>query len=105
MSGFTFKNLIFVLLIASIKWFSSSEICDATRGIYWRLQRGDFGSMYKNKGKQHGGGHHHVDKSKPWQGSKFNVLDYGAKGDGKSDDMKVNYLFILKSLKIIRDFT
>lgn len=84
MCGFSFINFTFVVLIASLLGFSSIEICNA---------RGTFGSMYKKKGKYHGEGQHQetVEKSISREGSKFNVLNYGAKGDGSSDDMKVSY--------------
>ncbi|KAI3787246.1 hypothetical protein L1987_41588 [Smallanthus sonchifolius] len=75
MRGFSFKNEAFIILIATLVWLSTSAICNAaTTGRYWR----------------HGGGQLqvHVDKSKPREGLKFNVLDYGAKGNGASDDTK-----------------
>ena len=106
MGGFSFRNLIFSLVIAILVWGSSIETCNARRGKHWRKRSGTFSSLYKKKGKNHG----HVEKSKPkpkpnnplptpeepiapvQKGSKFNVLDYGAKGDGNSDDTKVSYL-------------
>ncbi|PWA72329.1 Glycoside hydrolase, family 28 [Artemisia annua] len=76
----------------TIIWFSSTHICSARRGKYnWRHSGRSVSSMYKKKGWHHRGGRHQVnvvDNSKPQVGSKFNVLNYGAKGDGKSDDTK-----------------
>ncbi|KAD5317219.1 hypothetical protein E3N88_17165 [Mikania micrantha] len=67
MKGFSFKNETFIVLIACLLWLSASAICNAaTTGKHWR---------YTNKSKQR-------------EGLKFDVLDYGAKGDGRSDDTK-----------------
>ncbi|MFS7983344.1 putative endo-polygalacturonase [Helianthus anomalus] len=75
MRGFSFKNETFVILIACLIWLSTSATSNATTTAKYR---------------RHTSGHHHVHirKSKPNNGLKFNVLDYGAKGDGKSDDTK-----------------
>ncbi|KAK9076165.1 hypothetical protein SSX86_004498 [Deinandra increscens subsp. villosa] len=67
MRGFSFKYKTFVILIAGLLWLSTSAVCNAaTTGKYWR----------------------HTHKSKPRQRLKVNVLGYGAKGDGESDDTK-----------------
>ncbi|KAL8208262.1 hypothetical protein R6Q57_007674 [Mikania cordata] len=67
MKGFSFKNETFIVLIASLVWLSASAICIAqTTGKHWM----------------------HANKSKQREGLKFDVLDYGAKGDGRSDDTK-----------------
>ncbi|GJR15344.1 polygalacturonase-like protein [Tanacetum coccineum] len=88
MGGFSFKNLTFALLVAAIVSFSSTDICNARRGKYWRHSTGGaFGSTYGKKGKNHGEDQHQV-KSNSQEGSESNVLKYGAKGDGKSDDTK-----------------
>ncbi|KAM0026986.1 putative endo-polygalacturonase [Helianthus debilis subsp. tardiflorus] len=75
MRGFSFKNETFVILIACLIWLSTSATSNAATTAKYR---------------RHTAGHHHVHihKSKPNNGLKFNVLDYGAKGDGKSDDTK-----------------
>ncbi|GJV45198.1 polygalacturonase-like protein [Tanacetum coccineum] len=89
MGGFSFKNLTFALLVAAIVSFSTTDICNARRGKYWRHSTGGaFGSMYEKKGKNHGEDQHQVDKPHSQEGSEYNVLKYGAKGDGKSDDTK-----------------
>nr|XP_043639826.1 polygalacturonase At1g48100-like [Erigeron canadensis] len=86
MTGSNFNhNITFALLIAALVWFSSTETSNARRDKHWRHSIGhSFDSKY------HGGGQYQVnaDKQNQGGGSKFNVLDYGAKGDGKSDDIK-----------------
>ncbi|XP_071695659.1 polygalacturonase At1g48100-like [Rutidosis leptorrhynchoides] len=84
MSTFTFKNFTVVLLTTCLICFSSSEICNARRGKYWRHKGSEFSTLYNNKVQHQANG----DKSETQQSSTFNVLDYGAKGDGKSDDIK-----------------
>ncbi|XP_076889604.1 polygalacturonase At1g48100-like [Bidens hawaiensis] len=75
MRGFSFKNKTFVILTSTLVCLSTFAVCNAATTTKYR---------------RHTGGHHqvHTDKSKPNGGLKFNVLDYGAKGDGKSDDTK-----------------
>ncbi|KAJ0537308.1 putative pectin lyase/virulence factor [Helianthus annuus] len=108
MGDFSFRKLIFAFVIVTLVWASSIETCNARRGgKHWRQSRGTLNSLYKKKGKNDHG--HKKQKSKqeqqqqqplptpeeplapPQKGSKFNVLDYGAKGDGHSDDTKVRY--------------
>lgn len=142
MSGFNFRSLTFMLLIAFLVWSSNFEACIARRGRHWRHQnRGtstSSSSLYnKKKGKNHGSSHHHQHKSgskpkapphhkaappvaqpppptnvKPvnepapsppkskgynngGHSASFNVMDFGAKGDGSTDDTKVCKLALL----------
>ncbi|KAL8224572.1 hypothetical protein R6Q57_020047 [Mikania cordata] len=110
MGGFSFKKLTFALVIAILVWASSLETCNGRRGKHWRHSRGTLSSLYKKKGNNRGHQVITVEKSKPksksktkqkhplptpeeplappQKGSKFNVLDYGAQGDGASDDTK-----------------
>lgn len=129
MSGFSFKSLTSVFVIAFLVWSSNFEACIARRGRHWRQSRGASTSLYKKKGKNHGSGgnnHHHRSSSgskpkppshkvaapppplpkqdmppptsPPQKGKNgghsvtFNVLDFGAKGDGHTDDTKVRLL-------------
>ena len=97
-----------MLLIALLVWCSSSGTCHARRGKHWRQSRAASASLSKKKSKSHGSGSHHrgggKSKSKaplpPKQditppppekkaSESFNVLDFGAKGDGETDDTKV----------------
>lgn len=122
MGRFSFKKLTFALVISILVWVSSMETCDARRGKHWRDSRGTLSSLNKKKGRNHG--HQAIvektkskskakAKAKPKEkhplpipeplapapkGSKFNVLDYGAKGDGNSDDTKVSYIFLFKGV-------
>lgn len=107
MSGFCFRRLSFVLMIAILVWASSTGTCHARRGKHWKQNRAASASLSKKKGKSHGSGSHHHggSKSKPKPPSSpkqspppplenkgsdtFNVLDFGAKGDGDTDDTKV----------------
>lgn len=133
MSGFSFRSLTFMLLIAFLVWSSNFEACIARRGRHWRHQS----SLYKKKkGKNH---HQPQHRSKPKSppphykvappphykvappvaqpppqppptvvkpgddtppsppknkgynngAVSFNVMDFGAKGDGSTDDTKV----------------
>ncbi|GAB4839775.1 hypothetical protein Ancab_020485 [Ancistrocladus abbreviatus] len=113
-----------MLLIALLVWSSNFDACIARRGRHWRHSRPLSGSLYKNRGKDHGShsNNHHSSKPKtkapyhkapspkahppqtpaptvsipsppPQKGcdttsAVVNVLDFGAKGDGISDDTK-----------------
>ncbi|XP_065873748.1 polygalacturonase At1g48100-like [Euphorbia lathyris] len=105
MSGFNFRSFTFMLFIAILVWCSAMDTCIARRGRHWRQNRA---ALYKKKAKNHGGSHSHHkggSKTKPplppatkppkkdappssSQTGTFNVLNFGAKGDGKSDDTK-----------------
>ncbi|XP_034700586.1 polygalacturonase At1g48100 [Vitis riparia] len=107
MSGLSFRRLAFMLLFAFLVWSSSTGTCHARRGKHWRHSRAASASLSKKKAKSHGSGSHHhggsKSKSKAPSPPKqevtppppekkgpetFNVLDFGAKGDGDTDDTK-----------------
>ncbi|KAJ9169544.1 hypothetical protein P3X46_017726 [Hevea brasiliensis] len=114
MGAFSFRSISFMLFIAFLVFSSSFDTCIARRGRHWRQNRGTSASLYKKKGKSHGSNsnhNHHNGGSKPKpqppshqaplptapkpplpspieDSTTFNVLDFGAKGDGKSDDTK-----------------
>ncbi|KAL5552865.1 hypothetical protein UlMin_040266 [Ulmus minor] len=131
MSGFSFKSSTLTLMVAFLVWSANFEACIARRGRHWRQNRGASASLYKKKGKSHGGSshqhrgslpkpknpppYHHKatpppavvkppptnpgagndsPPSPPSKGynngghSAFNVLNFGAKGDGSTDDTK-----------------
>lgn len=107
MSPFTFKSLTLVLLVSLLIWSATFGTCNARRGKHWRQSRSFRTSMYKKKGKNHGSNHqhNHGSRSKPKNSPPatpgppktghnsaviFDVLHFGAKGDGKTDDTKVN---------------
>lgn len=103
-----------MLLIVILVWCSTLETCNARRGRHWRQNRGGASaSLYKKKGKTGSHNNHHGNtKSKPKpkpkppspslpppspkedvppssdNGANFDVLDFGAKGNGNSDDTK-----------------
>ncbi|KAK8923537.1 Polygalacturonase [Platanthera zijinensis] len=99
MAGFSLKGLLLLLLLLSC----SFEGCKARRGRHWRQRRLPATSLAKKKGRgkpSGGGGHndHHsggttpaVPKPSPSPShgrSVYNVLEFGAKGDGMTDDTK-----------------
>ncbi|KAG6601507.1 Polygalacturonase, partial [Cucurbita argyrosperma subsp. sororia] len=104
-----------MLAVAFLVWSFSSEGCHGrATGKHWRQNREALPALSSKKGKthNHGGAHkgnHHGGASKtkppsrkmpkpdvsrsppPQKGSRssmFNVLDFGARGDGKTDDTK-----------------
>ncbi|GLT50360.1 hypothetical protein SLA2020_238500 [Shorea laevis] len=125
MSGFGFRRLTFMVLVAFLVWSSSMVTCNARRGRHWRQNRHTWPSLAKKGGKMFGSSHHHQkggskpkiqppphkalppppapkprEKTPPSPASPpqkgygsqpsavFNVLDFGAKGDGNTDDTK-----------------
>ncbi|XP_031100186.1 polygalacturonase At1g48100-like [Ipomoea triloba] len=103
MKGLT---LLLILAIAILVWSSNMETCHARQGKHWRQSRG---ALYKKKPKyhrQHGNAgkikqkHPSPKPSSPPApvsppsigsgnaGRVFNVVSYGAKGDGNTDDTK-----------------
>lgn len=69
----TLKCLALNFLLAISLFSSRFGTCEARHNVYWRGSRRSIA-----EGKTSG---------------TFNVLDYGAKGDGTSDDTKVNEHF------------
>lgn len=92
-------------------WCSVMEMSNARRvGRHSRHSRSISSSLLKKKGKNHGSNHHNSNGSKskqkaqpplpppaaappvhaiPPESTVFDVLDFGAKGDGSTDDTKV----------------
>ena len=130
MRGFSFRSLTFILFIVFLVWSASFDTCIARRGKHWRQSISNSASLAKKKGKSHGNSHHHhhsgvskpktpshkapappppVPKEKPPKPSPpqkgsttFNVLDFGAKGNGKSDDTKV-LSCLLHNIKLLQN--
>ncbi|OVA20733.1 Glycoside hydrolase [Macleaya cordata] len=114
MGGLNVKHFTFItLLIVFLVWSSTTfQSCNARRGKHWRQSRATSASLYKKKYKHHGSNHHHGGGSKskspkpPGKGHSpipppsydgghptinstvFDVLQFGAKGDGNTDDTK-----------------
>lgn len=104
-----------MFIVAFLVWSSNVETCYARRGRHWRQTTTSSASLYKKKEKSHGSNHHHNNgsKSKPKHSSPpsmptnpprkgyddvpsstiFDVRSFGATGDGKTDDTKVNSQF------------
>ncbi|KAK8613823.1 hypothetical protein V6N13_101579 [Hibiscus sabdariffa] len=117
MEGFSLRRLTFMFFVAFLVWSSSLETCIARKGKHWQRSHAAV-SLYKKKTKGHAHGqahrNYHNGGSKPkspprkttppspkqplpppqkgygnGQPSKvFDVLHFGAKGDGKTDDTK-----------------
>ncbi|XP_077244148.1 polygalacturonase At1g48100-like [Tasmannia lanceolata] len=103
--GMGLKSLSLILLILLVVMFSTFDSCNARRGKHWRQKRASSDSLSKKKGKNSGNSHHHAGGSShspptsptpppsapPPKGdgySTFDVLNFGAKGDGRTDDTK-----------------
>lgn len=118
MGRLSFRSFTFMFLVTFLVWSSSNvEVCNGRRGMHWRHQtRTSSVSLYKKKGKYHGSNNHHKSTSKPKpkyaspspttptnppskgydnvpSTNIFDVRNFGATGDGKTDDTKVNSNF------------
>ncbi|KAG9449895.1 hypothetical protein H6P81_009860 [Aristolochia fimbriata] len=102
------KRLFLIIFLLLLLWVSSMDSCHARRGKHWRQRRAAWASqLTKKKGKSTNGGsrqshHHGGGGGSPAAGKKklpgtgygtgspavFDVLDFGAKGDGATDDTK-----------------
>ncbi|KAH0672206.1 hypothetical protein KY290_024464 [Solanum tuberosum] len=113
MGRLSFRSVTFMFIVAFFVWSSLNvEVCNARRGKHWR-QHGTTSSvsLYKKKGKSHGSNNNHKSggKPKPKYASPppstpisppskgydnvpstniFDVTNFGAVGDGKTDDTK-----------------
>ncbi|XP_010925884.1 polygalacturonase At1g48100 [Elaeis guineensis] len=106
MSSVSLKGLGVLLLLVFLVLCSTFDVCDGRRGKHWRQKKAPASSLAQKKGKGKIGGSHHnggggqsspkpSPKLGPGEGCPvatqavmFNVLDFGAKGDGVSDDTK-----------------
>ncbi|XP_057810991.1 polygalacturonase At1g48100-like [Salvia miltiorrhiza] len=110
MGGFCLKKITFTIVVVLLVWCSDVDTCNARRaGKHWRRSQNSAASLSKKKGRSHSSGHRNAGKPKPKTppppppptipppkkgggnaagSTVFNVLNFGAKGDGKSDDTK-----------------
>lgn len=109
MSSVSLKGLGVLLLLVFLVSFSTFDSCDGRRGKHRRQNKVPSSSLAKKKGKgkiggghQHGGGGQTSPTPSPGEGcpaakqaATFDVLDFGAKGDGTSDDTKVAYIILI----------
>ncbi|XP_039116141.1 polygalacturonase At1g48100-like [Dioscorea cayenensis subsp. rotundata] len=107
--GLRVKAIVLLLIFVFLMLCSNFNTCNARRGKHWRTKKSSSSSssssfaQKKGKSKAKGGSHHHdgnSSKQKPkpdveypsppasLSSSVFNVLDFGAKGDGLTDDTK-----------------
>ena len=97
MSGFSLKRLALTILIALLACSSSFQACSARKAMYTRqlktIGKGYDGYNYQDP-KLMGEGNG-VTPLKNTGSSTFNVLHFGAKGDGKADDTKVIFKCLL----------
>lgn len=112
----SFRSFTLAILVAILVWSSATHnSCNATRsGRHWRKNRSTSTTLSKKKsGNNHhngGGGKskskssshkappasapappEHDDGGVPAAANTYNVLNFGAKGDGIADDTKVKY--------------
>ncbi|PKA66577.1 Polygalacturonase [Apostasia shenzhenica] len=104
---FRIKGLVLLLLVVLMLVCSGIDFCEGRRGRHWRQRRLPTSSALakrKGKGKSTGGGHGGRKGGGSSKGSipspnpssspssnhssAYNVLDFGAKGDGVTDDTK-----------------
>ena len=100
MSAFSLKSLTITIFIACLACSSRFQTCSARKTKYTK--------QFKNIGKEYVGYSYHDNKFidgsnrvttplKKADSSIFNVLDFGAKGDGKTDDTKVIFICLFVS--------
>ncbi|XP_051122452.1 polygalacturonase At1g48100-like [Andrographis paniculata] len=96
MAGFTIKSLTLAVIIVLLMLYSYTDCCNARR-VTKNWRQNQITAKSKKRGKTHGGKPKQASPppppSTPPEGNRpdpnvFNVLDFGAAGDGKTDDTK-----------------
>lgn len=99
---------VLLLLLLGLLMCSNFDGCEARKGTHWRQKRSPSSSLVRKKSKgKNGGSHSHTgghlspppssntspspgtDYPAPPAAATFDVIDFGANGDGVTDDTKV----------------
>uniref|UniRef100_A0A2N9IX59 Pectate lyase superfamily protein domain-containing protein n=1 Tax=Fagus sylvatica TaxID=28930 RepID=A0A2N9IX59_FAGSY len=83
MNRFNMKDLTLIIFIAFSVWSSSFENCCAREGRHRKQSKA--ASVFVKKPNGYGSNYNHPGR-RMLSSAIFNVLDYGAKGDGNADD-------------------
>ncbi|RRT54449.1 hypothetical protein BHE74_00050184 [Ensete ventricosum] len=105
-------GLMFLVILVMC---SKLDGCEGRKGRHWRKQKSPYSSLARKKGKN-GGGHNRGSggggdylspalsptpiTEYPTKTAMFNVIDFGAKGDGITDDTEVAIINAELSMKL-----
>ncbi|RZS24924.1 hypothetical protein BHM03_00058056 [Ensete ventricosum] len=99
MSSLGLKDIGLLLLLVFLVMCSNFHDCEGRRGKHWRAKQAPSSSLARKKAKGNnggdrrhgrGGGSGGQPRLTPEMAAMFDVLDFGAKGDGVTDDTKVD---------------
>ncbi|KAJ8485381.1 hypothetical protein OPV22_017866 [Ensete ventricosum] len=97
MSSLGLKDIGLLLLLVFLVMCSNFHDCEGRRGKHWRAKQAPSSSLVRKKAKGNnggdrrhgrGGGSGGQPRLTPEMAAMFDVLDFGAKGDGVTDDTK-----------------
>lgn len=100
MSTLNLKSISLIVLIAVLAWPLFLKTCNARKERQWRAKKNTTTSSFEKKARGSSSPallmrHNYIETEEKAEksggkSSVFNVLDYGAEGDGKADDTKVS---------------